>query len=30
MSFPWAKTYTPSNPLMKWVDERLPLPRLVQ
>ena len=29
MSFPWAKTYTPSNPLMKWVDERLPLPRLV-
>ncbi|MES1974816.1 MAG: cytochrome b N-terminal domain-containing protein [Pseudomonadota bacterium] len=29
MSFPWAKHYQPSNPLMKWVDERLPVPRLV-
>ncbi|MDB5707143.1 MAG: cytochrome [Sphingomonas bacterium] len=29
MSFPWAKHYQPTNPLMKWVDERLPLPRLV-
>ena len=29
MSFPWAKQYTPKNPLMKWMDERLPLPRLV-
>jgi ubiquinol-cytochrome c reductase cytochrome b subunit len=29
MSFPWAQTYEPKNPLMQWVDERLPLPRLV-
>ncbi|PEQ12323.1 cytochrome b [Novosphingobium sp. PC22D] len=29
MSFPWAKEYTPSHPFMKWVDEKLPLPRLV-
>jgi ubiquinol-cytochrome c reductase cytochrome b subunit len=29
MSFPWAKQYEPKNPVMKWVDERLPLPRLV-
>ncbi|MET0270266.1 MAG: cytochrome b, partial [Sphingomonas sp.] len=29
MSFPWAAHYAPKNPLMKWVDERLPLPRLV-
>ncbi|MHA6723481.1 cytochrome b [Sphingomonas sp. RS2018] len=29
MSFPWAKHYAPKNPLMKWVDERLPLPRFV-
>ena len=29
MSFPWANHYTPSNPLMKWMDEKLPLPRLV-
>ncbi len=29
MSFPWAKNYAPSHPLMQWVDERLPLPRLV-
>lgn len=29
MSFPWAKHYAPKNPVMKWVDERLPLPRLV-
>ena len=29
MSFPWAEHYTPTNPLMRWVDERLPLPRLV-
>jgi len=29
MSFPWAKHYAPTNPLMKWVDERLPLPRFV-
>ena len=29
MSFPWAKHYEPKNPLMKWVDEKLPLPRFV-
>jgi ubiquinol-cytochrome c reductase cytochrome b subunit len=29
MSFPWAKHYEPKNPLMKWVDQRLPLPRFV-
>ncbi|WP_313435532.1 cytochrome b N-terminal domain-containing protein [Novosphingobium sp.] len=29
MSFPWAKEYTPSHPFMQWMDQRLPLPRLV-
>ncbi len=29
MSFPWANEYKPQAPLMKWLDERLPLPRLV-
>ena len=29
MSFPWAKHYAPSNGFTKWIDERLPLPRLV-
>ncbi len=29
MSFPWAKNYQPSHPLMQWVDEKLPLPRLM-
>ncbi|MBO9713637.1 cytochrome b N-terminal domain-containing protein [Sphingomonas sp.] len=29
MSFPWAKQYEPNNPVMKWVDDRLPLPRFV-
>ena len=29
MSFPWAKEYTPTNPFMKFMDEKLPLPRLV-
>ncbi len=29
MSFPWAKNYTPTNGFMKWMDERLPVPRLV-
>ncbi len=29
MSFPWAKQYNPTNPAMQWIDERLPLPRLV-
>jgi ubiquinol-cytochrome c reductase cytochrome b subunit len=29
MSFSWAKQYEPKGEVMKWVDERLPLPRLV-
>ena len=29
MSFPWAKQYQPTTPLMKWLDDRLPMPRLV-
>ena len=29
MSFPWAKEYTPSHPFMRWMDDRLPVPRLV-
>ncbi|MEZ5709062.1 MAG: cytochrome b/b6 [Blastomonas sp.] len=29
MSFPWANHYEPKFALTKWVDERLPLPRLV-
>ncbi len=29
MSFPWAKQYTPENDFMKWMDSRLPLPRMV-
>ncbi|WP_156840819.1 cytochrome b [Novosphingobium aquimarinum] len=29
MSFPWAKHYTPTHPFMQWMDEKLPLPRLV-
>jgi ubiquinol-cytochrome c reductase cytochrome b subunit len=29
MSFPWAKEYAPKAPFMKWMDEKLPLPRLV-
>ena len=29
MSFPWAEHYTPKHPLMRWIDEKLPLPRLV-
>ena len=29
MSFPWAQHYEPKHPLMKWVNERLPLPRFV-
>ncbi|MFA5990015.1 MAG: cytochrome b/b6 [Sphingomonas sp.] len=29
MSFPWAKHYEPKAPLMKWLDNRLPLPRFV-
>ncbi|MCS6986801.1 MAG: cytochrome b/b6 [Sphingomonadaceae bacterium] len=29
MSFPWAEQYEPKSPFMKWLDSRLPLPRLV-
>ncbi|OYW47223.1 MAG: cytochrome b [Sphingomonadales bacterium 32-68-7] len=29
MSFPWAKPYEPKAPLMRYLDEKLPLPRLV-
>ena len=29
MSFSWAKQYEPTNPFMQWMDEKLPLPRLV-
>ena len=29
MSFPWAEEYRPKQPFMRWLDDRLPLPRLV-
>ena len=29
MSFPWANHYQPAHPFMQWMDEKLPLPRLV-
>jgi ubiquinol-cytochrome c reductase cytochrome b subunit len=29
MSFPWAEDYRPTHPFMRWMDDRLPLPRLV-
>ena len=29
MSFPWAKDYQPQSGLMRYLDEKLPLPRLV-
>ena len=29
MSFPWAKEYAPTNGVTKFLDEKLPLPRLV-
>jgi ubiquinol-cytochrome c reductase cytochrome b subunit len=29
MSFPWAQHYEPQHPFMKYMDEKLPLPRLV-
>ena len=29
MAFKWAKPYEPKSPLTKWIDERLPLPRMV-
>ncbi|HTM94640.1 MAG TPA: cytochrome b/b6 [Croceibacterium sp.] len=27
MSFPWANHYEPKAPFMRWLDEKLPLPR---
>jgi ubiquinol-cytochrome c reductase cytochrome b subunit len=29
MSFPWAKHYEPQHPFMRYMDEKLPLPRFV-
>jgi len=29
MSFSWARPYEPKNPFMRWLDQRLPLPRIV-
>jgi ubiquinol-cytochrome c reductase cytochrome b subunit len=29
MSFPWAEQYAPKHPLMRYLDEKLPVPRLV-
>ncbi|MGQ0559023.1 MAG: cytochrome b [Sphingosinicella sp.] len=29
MSFPWAEEYKPKYAFMRWLDDRLPLPRLV-
>ncbi|NCP11328.1 MAG: cytochrome b/b6 [Sphingomonadales bacterium] len=29
MSFPWAEEYKPKSAMMQWMDDRLPLPRLV-
>ncbi len=29
MSFPWAEHYKPKHPFMRWMDDRLPLPRLI-
>jgi ubiquinol-cytochrome c reductase cytochrome b subunit len=29
MSYSWAKQYEPTHPFMKYMDERLPLPRFV-
>jgi len=29
MSFPWAAPYEPKSDLMRWIDSRLPVPRLV-
>jgi ubiquinol-cytochrome c reductase cytochrome b subunit len=28
MSFAWAKQYEPKTDLGRWIDERLPLPRM--
>ena len=29
MSFSWAKPYEPKTRFTQWIDERLPLPRVV-
>lgn len=29
MSFPWAQPYEPKSGLMRWIDSRLPVPRLI-
>jgi ubiquinol-cytochrome c reductase cytochrome b subunit len=29
MAFPWATQYEPKNGFTRWIDQRLPLPRLV-
>ena len=29
MSFPWAKEYQPKTEFTRWMDQRLPLPRMV-
>ncbi|UVO53979.1 cytochrome b N-terminal domain-containing protein [Sphingomonas sp. SUN039] len=29
MSFPWAQHYAPKHPFMRYLDEKLPLPRFV-
>ena len=29
MSFAWANEYEPKNDFTKWIDEKLPLPRMV-
>jgi ubiquinol-cytochrome c reductase cytochrome b subunit len=29
MSFPWAEEYKPKHPFMRWLDQRMPLPRLI-
>jgi ubiquinol-cytochrome c reductase cytochrome b subunit len=29
MSFSWAQQYQPTNPFMKYMDEKLPVPRLL-
>jgi ubiquinol-cytochrome c reductase cytochrome b subunit len=29
MSFPWAEEYRPKGAFMRWLDDRLPLPRLM-
>src|ERR1700712_4518824 len=29
MSFPWAEHYAPKYPITRWIDEKLPIPRLV-